>query len=44
MITRALPASHGRRIRSAGAARPRPDGVAVSPIIGPLPAIYGRAR
>ena len=39
MITRALPASHGRRIRSAGAARPRPDGVAVSPAIGPLPAI-----
>src|SRR5215471_5943119 len=40
MITRALPASHGRRMRSAGAARPRPDGVAVSPAIGPLPAIY----
>ena len=26
-------------MRSADAARPRPDGVAVSPAIGPLPAI-----
>ena len=37
---RALLASHGRRMRSAGAARPRPGGFAVSPAIGPLPAIY----
>jgi len=40
MITRALLASHGKRMKSADAARSRPDESAVSPAIGPLLAIY----
>jgi hypothetical protein len=39
MIVRALMGRLRKVMRSADAARPRPDGAAVSPAIGPLPTI-----
>jgi hypothetical protein len=40
MTARSLLASFGKAMRSADAAWPRPARVAVSPAIGPLPAIF----
>jgi hypothetical protein len=39
MTIRTLLGQLRKALKSAAAARPRPDGIAVSPAIGPLPAI-----